>query len=211
MKSILDAMNWRYSPDEFDKNKKLSDKELDTLLQAVILSPSSYGLQPWKFIVVKNTELREKIKAIGYGQNKITDASDLVVFAVEKNIDSKLVDKYMASISKIRNVSLESLKGFSSMINGVISNMTPSQRIEWATRQLYIALGVMITSGAVNGIDIGPMEGFDTVKCDEILGLSKMGLESKVMAGIGFRSATDARGKDKKVRYSKDEVVIVMK
>ena len=118
------------------------------------------------------------------------------------------MDKYIASVANTRGLSVGDLKGYKDMIKGSLATKTEDQKVEWATRQLYIALGVLITAGAVNNIDVGPMEGFDTKKFDEILGLDKLGLESKVMAAVGFRSSDDPHAADKKVRYSKEEVVI---
>ena len=210
MKNILEAMNWRFSVNKFDTSKKLTDAQFNELMQAVILTPSSFGLQPFKFIVVKNPEIRAKLREAGYGQPKFTDASHLVIFAVEKNIDEALVDKYIASVGKVRGIAVENLKGYADMIKGAISYRTAEQRVEWAARQAYITLGVLVTAAAVGGLDVGPMEGFDPKKFDEILGLDKLGLETKIAAAIGFRASDDPHEKDKKVRYSKEEIVIEM-
>lgn len=208
MTNIIDAMKWRYSVNKFDTSKKLTDAQFDELMQAVILTPSSFGLQAWKFIAVKNPEIRSKLAAAGWNQPKFTEASHLIIFAVNKVIDDKLVDTYMASVAKTRGVAVENLKGYADMIKGSIAGRTAEQRVEWATKQAYIALGVLVTAGAVNGIDIGPMEGFDPKQFDEILGLEKLGLESKIAAAVGFRASDDPHALDKKVRYSKEEVVI---
>ncbi len=211
MKTILEAMKWRYSTNKFDTNKKLSTEQLTELLEAMTLAPSSYGLQPWKFIVVTNPEVRAKLQAAGYGQEKITEASHLIVFAVEKNIDDKLVDTYIQSVSDTRSVPVENLKGYEDMIKGAIARQTNEQRIEWATRQAYIALGVLVVSAAQMEIDVGPMEGFDPKKFDEILGLEKLGLESKVVAAVGFRSPDDPSIQYRKVRFPKEQVVVEIK
>lgn len=208
MKNIIEALNWRYAAQVFDKNKKLTDGQLDLLLDAARLSPSSFGLQAWKFILVNNPETRAKLREAGYNQAKITDASHLIVIAVPKVINSDSVKEYMESISKTRGVDMESLQGFSDMLNGAINMRTPEQRVEWATRQAYIALGVLLTTAAVEGIDAGPMEGFDPKKFDEILGLEALGLESKAAVALGFRSEDDVMAKAAKVRFSKDRVVV---
>jgi len=208
MKNIIDAMKWRYSTNNFDTSKKLTSEQLDEILEAIILTPSSFGLQPWKFILVNSPEVRVKLQEAGYNQPKISESSHLIVFAVEKNIDDVLVDKYIKSVSNIREVPVEGLKGYADMIKGSISYKTPEQRVEWATRQVYIALGVLATAGAVLGIDVAPMEGFDPKKFDEILGLDKLGLESKVIAAIGHRLESDPSLKNKKVRFSREDVVI---
>ncbi len=211
MKSVIEAMKWRYATQKFDITKKLTEAQIDELLQAIVLSPSSFGLQPWKFILVTNPEIRKKLREVGYNQPKITEASHLIVFAVEKNIDGKLADKFIESISKTRDVNITDLKGYADMLKGSIASRTPEQNIEWATRQVYLALGVLVTSAAIQGIDVGPMEGFDPKKFDEILDLEKIGLESKVIVAIGFRASDDPSASYKKVRYPQDEIIIRVK
>ena len=210
MKNIVEAMEWRFSVNKFDTIKKLTDAQFDELMKTIILTPSSYGLQPWKFIVVKNPVIRAQLQVAGYDQLKLTEASHLIVFAVNKVIDDALVDSYMESVAKVRGLKVSDLKGYADMIKGAISYKTPEQRVEWATRQAYIALGVLIASAAVNEIDVGPMEGFEAKKFDEILGLEKLGLETKITAAVGFRASDDPHALDKKVRFSKEEVVIEM-
>ena len=211
MKNIVDTMKWRYATNKFDTNKKLTEEELSKLLDAIILSPSSFGLQAWKFIVVTNHAIRAKLQEAGYGQPKISEASHLIVFAVPKIIDKKLVDTFMQSVSETRNVPLADLKGYADMIKNSISSKSPEQRVEWATRQVYIALGVLIASAATEGIDVAPMEGFDPKKFDEILGLDKIDLESKVIAAVGFRASDDLYIQNKKVRFPREKVVIEIK
>ena len=212
MITVIEGLKWRYAINKFDQTKKVSDEQLSSLMDAMILAPSSFGLQPWKFIVVTNPEVRAKLQEAGYNQPKISEASHLVVIAVEKHIDDALVEKYMQSVSQIRNVPRENLDGYADMIKGTIaSKQTDIARIEWATKQAYIALGVLVTAGAVQGIDVAPMEGFDSQKFDEILGLDAKSLESKVIAAVGFRASDDPVSQMKKVRYPKEEVVIEVK
>ncbi|MEI8337570.1 MAG: NAD(P)H-dependent oxidoreductase [bacterium] len=211
MKEIIEAMNWRYATNKFDPSRKLSDDEVNKILNTLTLSPSSFGVQPWKFVIVTNPDIRAKLQEAGYGQPKITEASHLIVFAVPKVIDDNLIDNFIKSVSDTRGVAVLDLKGYSDMIKGAVLSKTPEQRVEWATRQVYIALGVLVASSAVEGIDVAPMEGFDSKKFDEILGLEKMGLESKVSAAIGFRASDDPYIKYKKVRFPVDQVVINIK
>lgn len=211
MKNIIDAMEWRYATNKFDLNKKLTDEELNGLLEAVILSPSSFGLQPWKLIVVTNPKIRAKLQEAGYGQPKISEASHLIVFAVEKNIDDTLIDNFIKTVAKVQSVPVESLKGKADMMKGSILSKTVEERINWATRQVYIALGVLITTAAISSIDVGPMEGFDPKKFDEILGLDKMGLETKAIAAVGYRASDDPSLQLKKVRFSKEEIIVEVK
>lgn len=211
MKNLIDAMNWRYAVQKFDTTKKLTDEQLSELLNAMMLAPSSYGLQPWKFIVVTNSEIRAKLREAGYNQPKITEASHLIVLAVKTNIDDALVDEYIELVATTRNMPLESLKGYGDMIKGSIAGRTLEGRIEWAARQAHIALGVLVTSAALEGIDVGPMEGFDPKKFDEILGLEKMNLQTKVIAAVGFRDPADPVAQYKKVRFPREKMVIEVK
>lgn len=212
MKNIIESLQWRYATRAFDTEKKLTEEQIDILLEAARLAPSSFGLQPWKFIVVTNPEVRSRLKDVGYGQAKITEASHLVVFAIEKNVDANLVEKFMQSIVDTRGVTRESLQGYADSINAAILSKGGVEGARgWATRQVYIALGVFLSAAATLGIDAGPMEGFDPKKFDEILCLEALGLESKVIAAVGFRKENDPVARMPKVRFPKEEVVITIK
>ena len=156
--------------------------------------------------MVENTELREKLRAAGYGQAQITDASHFIVLASEKNVDVTLVKKYMESIASQKNIPIESLSGFSDMVNGAIAAKGEAGAREWAARQVYIALGVLLTAAALEQIDATPMEGFDSKAFDDILGLEARGLSSQVVVALGFRSEHDEAAQAPKVRYSEKEV-----
>ena len=208
MKNITEALNWRYATKKFDKDKKIDDVTFGNLLEALRLSPSSYGLQPWKFIVVNNKELREKISVVGYGQPQITEASHLIIFANKKNVDGDLVNEYLQFVSKEKNIDLSNLDGLGKMIKGSFVGKTNEELRSWAAHQVYLALGVFLTSCAMSGIDACPMEGFDSVKLDEVLGLSALNLESKIIVAVGYRLESDNHGLDKKIRFPKEEVFI---
>ena len=211
MQNIIDALKWRYATKKFDATKKLSQEQFDTVLESLHLSASSYGLQPWKFIVVTNPEIRAKIKAAAWNQTQITDASHLIVLAVQTTVDAAYVDRFVASVSKTRNVPVDALKGYADMMKGSIAGRTLESVVEWSSRQVYIALGTALTAAAVSGIDACPMEGFDPKQVDDSLGLAKMGLQSRVLMPVGFRAADDDMAKAPKVRFSKEEVVIEVK
>lgn len=205
---MISSLNWRYSTQLFDKEKKISEEQLQTILESARLSPSAFGIQPWRFIVVTNPETRSKLREVGYNQPKITDSSHLVVIAVPKTLEEKDVDEYIQLVAVTRGISVESLSGYSDMIKGSLKWKTPEQRIEWFTRQAYIALGIIVAAASTERIDSGPMEGFDPKKFDEILGLEELGLESKVIVSLGFRSDTDKMSQAPKVRYPKEKVII---
>lgn len=211
MKNIIEALNWRYATKTYDAAKKLSPEQLNLMLESLRLSPSSFGMQPWKFILVSNPEVRAKLREAAWGQTQVTDASNLIVISVLKSVDENLIKKYIKTISEVRGVSEENLKGFEDMMIGAVNMKSPEARVEWATRQAYIALGVVLTAAAHEEIDATPMEGFDPKKFDEILGLESMGLESKVMLALGFRSVEDASANVAKVRFPMEEVMIEIK
>ena len=208
MKNIKEALNWRYATKKFDVSKKIDAETKVDLLEALRLSPSSYGLQPWKFIVINNKEMREKIKLVAYGQSQITDASDMIIFANKKNIDGALVEEYMKFIAKENGIPVANLDGFKNMINGSFVGKSNEELRSWAACQTYLAAGNLLTSCAVAGIDACPMEGFDRNKLDELLGLSALGLESKMIVTMGYRDITDEDATKKKIRFPKEEVFI---
>ncbi|MDB5151379.1 MAG: NAD(P)H-dependent oxidoreductase [Mucilaginibacter sp.] len=206
--SLIEKLNWRYATKKFDHTKKLSQAQLDELLKAVHLSPSSSGLQSYKMLVVKDPAIRQKLREAAHGQPQLTDASQIIIFASETNLDAAYVKKYIDHIAKTRQIARESLEGFEQAINGNISKLTAEQKIEWSHKQTYIALGVLLTAAADMGIDSCPMEGFNTAKFDEILGLNEKGLTTSVIAAIGFRSADDEFSKFIKVRKPNEEMFI---
>jgi nitroreductase len=206
--SIIDKLKWRYATKKFDTNKKLSAEQLDLLLDAIQLAPSSYGLQHYKVLVIENPEVRAKLREAAYGQPQITDASQLIVFAAEANMNEEYVKNFVDLIADTRNAPRESLGGLEGMLVGAINGRTPEQRVLWAQKQAYIALGVLVAAAADQSIDAGPMEGFDPAKFDEILGLKEKGLTATVIAAVGFRSEEDAFSKLVKVRRPKSELFI---
>ncbi|MGK2848483.1 MAG: NAD(P)H-dependent oxidoreductase [Minisyncoccota bacterium] len=206
MSNIVEAMQWRYATKQFDPEKKLSEEQLRILKEALRLAPSSFGLQPWHFVVVEDESVRQQLLTAGYGQAQIVDASHFFVLATEINVDEKLVDRYMRSIAVTRNMPLEMLEEFRGMLNGSIQMKGEVGAREWAARQVYIALGTMIAVAASAGIDTAPMEGFDPAQFDAILGLDKRGLTARVMVAVGFRKSDDPASQMVKVRYDETEV-----
>jgi nitroreductase/dihydropteridine reductase len=206
--SIIQKLQWRAAIKSFDKTKKLTPEQLNDLLTAVRLSPSGAGLQPYKIIVVEDAEIREKLREAAHGQAQLTHSSQVIVFAAETNVDTAFVAKYIDLIAKTRNIGRESLAGFENSISNMVNNMTEEQKITWAAKQAYIALGVLISAAADLGIDACPMEGFQPGKFDELLGLNKLGLTSVVIAPVGFRSDEDVYSKQAKVRRQVEELFI---
>ncbi len=208
MDQYLQNLGWRYATQQFDTHKKLSSEQVNYLLGAARLSPSSFGLQPWKFIVVTDPNLRMKLrKEAGYDQPKISEASHLIVFCAQKDMSPADIKRYAASISQTRGISLDSLQGFGNMLNTKVKGLTVEQRLAWNKNQVYLSLGFLLSAAAQAHIDAGPMEGFDPQKFDQILGLEKTPYTTAVICAVGLRDKKDPAAIQKKVRYPQSEVV----
>jgi nitroreductase / dihydropteridine reductase len=204
---ILEALNWRYAVKSFDTTKKLSQEQLDFVKETVRLSPSSYGIQAWKFVEVTTPEIREAIKEAGWGQGQYTDSSSLFAFCTYIDPVGKaeeIVSEFVDQIAIQRDVTRESLEGYQGMMTNAMKNGNtsgdPAYSQYWLDNQLYLALGQTMTACAVAGIDTCAMEGFDIIKANEILDLTKEGLRVKCFLAVGFRSDDDKYATIKKVR-----------
>ncbi len=206
---IIKALNWRYAVKTFDPNKKVSDADLAAILESGRLAPSTIGLEPWKFIVVENPGLRAKIRAVSWDQTKVTDASHLVVIARRTDAPS-LPGELITRTAKAQGKQESDLAGLKAMAEGGIAAFAgnPAVMDRWLAGQTYIPLGIMIETAALMGIDTGPMEGFDSKKVDEILGLEKENLASTTMLAVGYRG-DDSYASLPKARRSTNEVIEV--
>jgi nitroreductase len=207
-KATLEQLNWRYATKQFDPTKQIPIDTWHTLEQSMVLSPSSFGLQPWKFFVVRNPNLREQLVEHSWGQKQVAEASHLVVFAIRHNLDAAYVDRYVARMAEVQQVSVDTLQGYGNLVKGTIDRLaTPSAVDAWSTRQVYIALGQFMTTAAMLEIDTCPIEGFVPPKYDEILGLTAQGYASVVVCAAGYRSADDKYAAKPKVRFVTSEMV----
>ena len=206
---LLAQLNWRYATKQFDPQHKISTQDWATLEEALSLTASSGGLQPWKFIVVTDSAVRAKLTPASKGQAQINDASHLVVFASKNNFNESDVDAHLNHTAQVRGVPVASLAPFRNMlVGGIVKSLDETARQAWARNQAYIALGNLLTSAAVLGIDACPMEGFDHAQYDEILGLKAKGYASAVIATLGYRSAADKYAGAPKVRFPKEQTFI---
>jgi len=197
---MLDHLKWRYATKKFDTTKKVSPSDLETLKEAVNLTASSYGLQAYKVLNIVNPEVREKLKPASWNQPQITDASNLFVFCAFTDYTDKDVDEYVALAAKTRGLDPESLKGFGDFLKGNMNSMPADVKKAWLARQPYLALGNLMTTAASMKIDVCPMEGFDVVQYNEILGLNEKGLSAVCIGAVGYRSAEDEQQHWAKVR-----------
>ena len=204
--TALAQLRWRYATKKFDPARKIPGDVWAALEQALVLSPSSTGLQPWKFVVVTDPEVRTRLRAAAYNQPQVADASHLVVFCGKAPPTPADGERHVAHTAAVRNVPAESLEGFRKMVIGAASR--PSEEgAAWAARQTYIALGVFLATAAMIGVDACPMEGFEPAKFDEILGLPAKGVKSLALAAAGYRAADDMSAGLAKVRFPVDVVV----
>ncbi len=203
---VIEQLKWRYATKKFDPIKKIPSEIWQTLTESLVLTPSSFGLQPWKFFIVTDTVLRQQLVEHSWGQKQVVDASHLVVLTIKKEVNEAEVDHYIESIAQIRQVGVESLEGFGNVIKGFLKK-PPVDLKEWATRQVYIALGQFMTTAAFLEIDTCPMEGFNPTKYDELLGLAPLGYESVLVCPAGYRAADDKYAALPKVRYPSPEVI----
>lgn len=205
---MIDHLNWRYATKKFDPAKKIPKRELEGILEALRLAPSSYGLQPWKFILIEDEALRRDLKPHAKNQSQITDASNLIVLCALKTMDENYVKNYVTRIAKVRGVERGTLAAYEQTMLGSLRAKTPEALSLWMKKQVYIALGMLLAECAHRKIDACPMEGFSPKEFDEVLGLAKEGLESVVLCTIGYRAQDDKYAALAKVRFGKNEVFI---
>ncbi len=205
---LLNALAWRYATKKFDPTKIIATEIWSALEDALVLTPSSYGLQPWKFWIVTSPKLKETLQSFSYNQAQVTGCSHYVVFTIKKNLTAADVDRFVARTAEIRSTSVESMAGYRNiMVSDVVQGARSFNVNEWATRQVYIALGNFMTSAALLGVDTCPMEGIEPVKYDRALNLHETGYTTVVACAAGYRAADDKYANLAKVRFAKSDVI----
>ena len=205
--TFIDQLNWRYATKRMTE-KVVPQEKIDAIIEAIRLSASSYGLQPYDLVVVKDKELLKQIQPIAYNQLQIGEATALVVFAVWDKITPEKIDNFFNLIASERGIPLEVLAGYKAMVDGLLQK-DEATAFNWMARQAYIGLGTGLAAAAMEEVDSCPMEGFDTTALDELLGLTAKGLKSVVIMPLGYRDeANDSTANMKKVRKSTADFVI---
>lgn len=205
---LIDQLNWRYATKQYDPTRRISAADWATLEEALVLSPSSLGLQPWAFLVVDDPAVRAKLMLASYGQPQVADASHLVVFTTKTNLGEADIDAHVRRTAEVRGIPVESLAGLRTMaVRSIVQGMNDAERRAWAVNQAYIALGNLVTSAALLGIDATPMEGIEKCRYDDILGLKVRGLTTSMIAALGYRAAGDKYATTPKVRFAREQVV----
>jgi nitroreductase / dihydropteridine reductase len=206
--SFLQNLHWRYATKKYDTSKKLKSVELDQILEAIRMAPSSNGFQPYDVIVVNNADLREKLKAAAYNQSQVTEASHFLVFAAWENINEHNLGRVFDVIAEVRGQNEALAERRKSSIAGFAAK-SAEVNFQYAAQQAFIGLGFALAAAAELKIDSSPMGGFEPAKFDEILGLKARGLRSVVIMGLGHRDAGgDWLVNLKKVRRPKSEMII---
>ncbi len=206
--TVLESLKWRYATKIFDPTKKISEADWKYLEEALILTPSSYGLQPWKFLVIQDTATRQKLLPISWNQKQVIDCSHHVVMLAKSDTTEKDVTDFIELTANVRQLPKESLNFYRDMMLGdLVKGPRHAWISEWAARQVYIALGNLMTCAAMMGIDACPMEGIDQAKYDDVLDLKGTGYETIVACALGYRSADDKYAHLAKIRYTADKLI----
>ena len=205
---LLTQLRWRYATKRFDPTRTIPAEAWSALEQALVLAPSSFGLQPWKFLVVDDKNLRQQLRTASWGQSQVTDASHYVVIAGLRTTTEADVDRFLQCQSKVRGTPLESLAGYRKVLVDFLAKGWASKDLAaWNARQGYIALGQFMTAAAMLGVDTCPMEGLDMGAYDRILGLDGSRYTTLCACAAGHRAADDKYASAPKVRFPHAEVV----
>ena len=205
---LLAALNWRYATKFFDATKKIPADTWQTLEQALVLTPTSYGLQPYKFLVISNPAKRVELLPHSWGQKQVVDASHFVVFTARTEMKEADVDKLIKRTVDVRKLPANALDAYRGMMLGdVVNGPRGKTAHEWAMRQTYIALGNLMTCAAVLGVDACPMEGLVPAEYDKVLKLNGSGYATVVACALGYRAANDKYASLAKVRFEMKDLV----
>ncbi len=205
---VCQAMSWRYAVKKFDDKQKISDLDWAVLESALLMAPSAYGLQPWKFLIIQDPVLKAKLVSASWGQKQVEESSHFVVLASREEIDVQYINELVERMAQVRNVPKETLNPYYNMIASDLLSGPKSHYVsEWAARQSYIALGTLISAAAMLEIDACPMEGIEPDEYDRILNLTESGYRTRVVCALGYRSAEDKYSKMPKVRFPSQRIV----
>lgn len=204
--TVVEQLRWRYATKKFDPARKIPPDTWAALEQALVLTPSSYGLQPWKFVVVTDPAVKAQLPSHSWGQRQPQDCSHMVVLTLKADLGEVDVDRYLARIGEVRGQTVESLAGYKRVMMGSLTDPTLAVN-EWAARQVYIALGQFMACAALLGVDTCPMEGIDPAKYDEVLGIGTHGYRTVVGCAAGYRAVDDKYAQTPKVRFKTEDVV----
>ncbi|MFL0083140.1 NAD(P)H-dependent oxidoreductase [Tenacibaculum maritimum] len=207
----IENLKWRYAVKKFDKDKLLTETQIQTLKEAFNLTATSYGLQPVKMVVLQNKEIQQKLVPHSWNQQQIAQASHVLILCIPAKVEKDHIEKYFNLVKEVRDTPDDILNPFKEFLIGHFSKLTDEAIFKWNKNQAYIVLGNLMTVAANEKIDACPMEGFSPEKYDEILGLSSQNLKSILVLPVGFRAEDDYMKDLKKVRKKVTDTVIEIK
>jgi len=207
---LLNKLNWRYAAKAMNK-EEVSQEKIDNIIEAISLAPTSSGLQPFEVIIVKNQELKDKIKAISWNQSVVSDCSHLLIFAAWDTYTEDRINYMFDLVNEVRGFENEGWENYRQMLLGAYPQRDSEENFQHAARQAYIAFSQAISAAAFEGVDATPLEGFDPAALDEILNLREKGLRSCVMLPLGYRDTeSDWLVNLKKVRKPKEKLITLI-
>jgi nitroreductase len=206
--TLLHSLHWRYATKKFDPTRKLSEGDWNTLAESLRLSASSYGLQPWKFIVVQDPSIRASLQPASWGQSQVVDASHYIVFTSRTTVDTSYIESHIQNVASTRGLDPKTLDGYKNfMIQKIVHEKTPNEIIHWTQRQAYIAMGSLLQSAALLQIDACPIEGIEPAQYDKILGLQHTPYRTVATVALGYRHDKDKNQFMSKVRFPSQDVI----
>ena len=206
---LLESLEWRYATKKFDSSKKIDAQTWSALERVLVLTPSSYGAMPFKFVIVETQSIKDDLMKASYGQSQVSDCSHHVVFLAKEKMDAAHLRKYIEQTATVRGINPEELAGFEKMmVSNLVDKMTAEQSFKWASNQAYIALGNFMTAAAVLGVDACPFEGINPAKYDEILGMTGSGWKTVCACPTGYRASDDKYSSAKKVRFDSKDLIV---
>lgn len=211
MNKIIESLNWRYATKSFDITKKVANEDLNTIIDAFRLTPSSFWVEPWKLIVVENDDLKNKLVKQSYWQVQVWEASHVLVFTRKKDINEDVIDSFLDNMAKIKWASREDLKWYEDVVKWYFARLDDDWKKTWAEQQVYLALWNVMTVLAEMKIDSCAIWGFNPEWYDELLNLDEKNLASVVVLPIWYRNENDKYSSAEKVRFSMDEVSEIIK
>jgi len=210
MKTIIENLNWRYATKVFDTSKELPAEDLEYILEAGRLAATSYGLQPFKMVVVTDEAKKQELMGHAYGQGQVGVNGALIILAAQTNVDEAFITEFTTRIEATRGLPIGAVSGYKDTMVSSLTADTSENRLIWAQKQTYIALGTMMVAAAEKMVDGCPMEGFSVEGFDEVLGLKAHNLTASVIFPVGFRAESDATQHYAKVRRPAEDMIILM-
>lgn len=206
--SLIEDLNWRYATKKYDPTQKVSEENLNKIIEAARLAPTSSGLQQFRVVVVSNPELKKKLSENALNPEVMVDCSHVLVFAAWDDYSNERIDEMFDKTTEERGLPLGRMKSYTDKIKEIYSNQSAEENFTHTAKQSYIGLGMALAQAAELRIDSTPAEGFDNALTDKVLGLKEKGLKSVTLLYLGYRAEDDYLAPMKKVRNSIDDFVI---